>query len=644
MAPNGISQPLLGLQNVSKSYGNQAILQDVSLTIHEGDRIGVIGRNGSGKSTLLRLLAGFEPPEGGVVTRRQGIRTALLLQETPREQHETVGDVFAEATADVRTLLREHHALAGELAAQSSGAGRDKLAAEYERAQHALRVREGWNIDAEVRRLATALTVPSAERRLETLSGGELRRLQLAATIVKRPDVLLLDEPTNHIDAESARWIEDFLASYAGSCVLVTHDRYFLDRVVTRIVELEHQQLLSIDGNYEAFLVRKTEREEHAARTEANRQGAIRRELSWLLRGPKARSTKQKARIQRFEELDAQEGFKPQEALSFEILSPNRLGKRILEAEGVSLTLAGWLLFQDFSLIMQKDMRVGIVGPNGCGKTSLLRVLMKQLEPDTGRVLIGESTEFLYVDQSHEEVNPSSTVLKFISNGVRDIELNGRRIHIPAYLERFLFDRSVMNMEMQYLSGGERNRLDLARKLMAGGNFIVLDEPTNDLDLPTLRVLEEMVLAFQGCALVVSHDRYFLNRICTHIVAFEEGPNLTTVAGNYDDYLRYRAAKAESAPSMAAASGQPRRKPREKTASRGLTWREKRELDSIEGAILKAETEVERLQGAVNAPSFYRQPNEKVQQVLAELQAAEQRVHGLYERWAELEAIAGESS
>ena len=643
MASGATLQPFLGVQDVSKSYGSQRVFENICLTIHEGDRIGLIGRNGSGKSTLLKILFGQESPDQGLVTRRQGIRVALLHQEPPVAGHETVGDVFTSATAEVHRLLHAHHNLAVQISTESPGSRRNKLAAEYEQVQHALRVHEGWNIDAEVRRLMTVLNVPSRERRLDTLSGGELRRLQLAATIASSPDVLLLDEPTNHIDAESAQWIEDFLTAYPGSCVLVTHDRYFLGRVVNRIVELDQRQVLSIEGNYEAFLERKAQLEEHAARTEANRQAAIRRELVWLRRGAKARTTKQKARIKRFEELDSWDAFKPQEPLSFEILSPNRLGKRILEAEGLSLSLGGRMLFRDFSIIMQKDMRVGVIGPNGCGKTSLLRVLMGQIEPGEGKLFIGDATEFLYVDQNHEEVNPTSTVLKFISNGVRDVEINGRRLHIPAYLERFLFDRSVMNMEMQYLSGGEKNRLDLAKKLMAGGNFIVLDEPTNDMDLSTLRVLEEMVLAFQGCALVVSHDRYFLNRVCTHIVAFEDGPITVTVAGNYDDYMRYRKGTAEAALREISASDQPRRKPRETTTPRRLTWREKRELETIEETILKAEDEVSRLQREVNAPSFYKRPNQEVQKVLAELEAAEKRTHGLYDRWSELEGIAGEA-
>ncbi|MFO7976857.1 MAG: ABC-F family ATP-binding cassette domain-containing protein, partial [Candidatus Hydrogenedentota bacterium] len=612
MVSGATSQPLLGIQDVFKTYGRQSILRGIRLTIHEGDRIGLIGRNGCGKSTLLKILAGKETPEGGCVTRRQGIRVALLDQNPPQAGHKTVGNILTNATAEIRRLIREHHRLATQLSADKPGPQRDKSAAEYERVQHALRVREGWNVDAEVDGLITALKVPPRGRRLETLSGGELRRLQLAATLATRPDVLLLDEPTNHIDAESAGWIEDFLATYAGSCVLVTHDRYFLDRIVTRIVELDQGQLLSIDGNYEAFLEQKGRLEEHAMRTEANRQAAIRRELAWLRRGPKARGTKQKARIKRFEKLDSDEAFKPSQGLSFEILSPNRLGKKILEAERVSLCLDGRTLFRDFSLIMQKDMRVGVIGPNGCGKTSLLRVLMGELEPDEGEVDLGDSTDFLYVDQSHETVNPTSTVLEFIANGVRDVEINGRRVHIPAYLERFLFDRSVMNMEMQYLSGGERNRLDLAKKLMAGGNFLVLDEPTNDLDLPTLRVLEEMVLSFQGCGLVVSHDRYFLNRICTHIVAFEEDANLVTVAGNYDDYLRYCKNKARAVEPQTSTRGRNNQESTQKESPRRLTWREKRELETIEDNIVTAEREAARLQAEINAPAFYKGPPREV--------------------------------
>ena len=639
MASGATLQPFLGVQDVSKSYGSQRVFENICLTIHEGDRIGLIGRNGSGKSTLLKILFGQESPDQGLVTRRQGIRVALLHQEPPVAGHETVGDVFTSATAEVHRLLHAHHNLAVQISTESPGSRRNKLAAEYEQVQHALRVHEGWNIDAEVRRLMTVLNVPSRERRLDTLSGGELRRLQLAATIASSPDVLLLDEPTNHIDAESAQWIEDFLTAYPGSCVLVTHDRYFLGRVVNRIVELDQRQVLSIEGNYEAFLERKAQLEEHAARTEPTGRPPSDGNSCGCGVGQKP-ARRSKGRIKRFEELDLG-CFSPKTPF-FRNSVANRLGKRILEIKG---SLCPWGAYALSRFLDHHAERYARRSNRAQRVWQDLSIACSHgtIEPGEGKLFIGDATEVLYVDQNHEEVNPTSTVLKFISNGVRDVEINGRRLHIPAYLERFLFDRSVMNMEMQYLSGGEKNRLDLAKKLMAGGNFIVLDEPTNDLDLSTLRVLEEMVLAFQGCALVVSHDRYFLNRVCTHIVAFEDGPITVTVAGNYDDYMRYRKGTAEAALREISASDQPRRKPRETTTPRRLTWREKRELEAIEETILKAEDEVSRLQREVNAPSFYKRPNQEVQKVLAELEAAEKRTHGLYDRWSELEGIAGEA-
>ncbi|MBN2311569.1 MAG: ABC-F family ATP-binding cassette domain-containing protein [Candidatus Hydrogenedentes bacterium] len=645
------AEPLLSVQNVSKSFGAQPVLEDVSVTIHLGDRLGLIGRNGTGKSTLMRIMTGALSPDEGVVSRKQGLRVALLEQQSTRDPRQTVGDVLNGAVGDARRRLKAHDALAHALAdTPAHSREHARLAAEMAVVQHELEVAGHWDIGKDIKRVAVGLRLPDNERLLESLSGGELRRLDLAAAVVAHPDLLLLDEPTNHIDVESAQWIEAFVAKYTGACVLVTHDRYFLDRIANRILELAHGGLRSYPGNYGRFLELKSMEQEAGERAEASRRAVLRRELAWLRRGPKARSTKQKARIQRYESLDAV-GPPPDEwEARFEIPQPCRLGKRILEAEGIARAYGGQVLFRGLSLIMQHHMRVGVVGPNGCGKTTLLRVLMGLEEPDAGTVVIGDSTQFLYVDQRHEEVHPEMSVLQHVTAGVKDLEFEGRRLFVPAYLERFLFDRRSIEMPMQNLSGGERNRIDLAKKLLFGGNFLVLDEPTNDLDLATLRILEEAILAFDGCALIVSHDRYFINRLCTHLLVFEGDGRVVHIAGNYDDYLLFKQRQADDAPPSPREPAAPRpagnrpagNRPAgtRPAGTRRLTWHEKKELAGIEHTIQAAETRVAELEAAVLAPGFYQSDYRAVQETLDALQTAKSEVERLYERWAELEAIA----
>jgi ATP-binding cassette subfamily F protein uup len=375
------------------------------------------------------------------------------------------------------------------------------------------------------------------------------------------------------------------------------------------------------------------------SQTEQGRQAVMRRELAWLRRGPKARGTKQKARIQRFEELSARGSPQAYTELAFEIPPAPRLGKRVVEAEEICCAFGTNVLFKGFSLILQKGMRVGIIGPNGSGKTTLLRALMGQQDLKDGRVLIGESTQFLYVDQGHSEINPDQTILDFVSNGAHYWEVNGRRLYVPGYLERFLFDIEAVLMPMRNLSGGERNRVELARKLLKGGNVLVLDEPTNDLDLPTLRVIEEAILAFDGCALLVSHDRYFLNRLCTHIIVFEGGGELALLAGNYDDYLIYRRKKQAAAAPVAAKPV--KAKPSAKAVrprSPGLTYREQQELAGMHKAIETAEADVARLEAAIHQKGFYEQEYKVVQETLNALTEAKERVDALYARWEHLEA------
>ena len=642
MATTTVGKVLLSAQEVSKKYGAQPVLENISLTVHDTDRIGLIGRNGCGKSTLMRILAGSLNPDGGFTTRTQGVRVSLLDQQCGLSLDQSVGEALGAATAALRGLVRRYHEATERLAHLSPDApGYAVLEQECHDLQHHVDVAHAWNLDTEIKKIAEELRLPPLDQQLTSLSGGELRRVDLAAKLLEHPDVLLLDEPTNHIDTDSVVWIERFLEQYEGACVLVTHDRYFLDRVANRIVEISHGAVMSFPGNYERFLEYKAGVEEVQARTEANRQALMKRELAWYKRSPQARSTKQKARIVRL--FDTQEKGPPpaSKKFSFAIPEPERLGKDILEARLVTHGYQGRLLFHHFSLFMQKGMRIGIVGPNGCGKSTLLRVLMGRKEPDGGDMLIGQSTRFLYVDQTMADMDPDLRVLDFVSDGQRHVEVGRQRIHVPSYLESFLFDKSCAEMPVGRLSGGERRRVDLAKKLLKGGNFLVLDEPTNDLDLYTLRVLEETIESFEGCALIVSHDRYLLNRLCTHMLVFEEGGVIVQISGNYNDYLLYCERKRQAEKEARTRQQRDERTPPPPAKPRpGLTYKEKQELAGMEASIQQAEARLAEMHQAINAPDFYEQDFSATGPILQDMETLEAEVARLYERWESLEQKA----
>jgi len=640
MSETSPGEAIFSVQSVTKSYGAQPVLQNVSLTVHEGERVGLVGLNGSGKSTLLKIISGKELPDEGRVTRKHGLRLALLDQDCHAPPGKTVSEALDEGCREVRALLSEHDQIAEQLADPAlAGKARDQLQASYDALHHRLDLIDAWDLPGEIKRFAVALNLAGAERALDTLSGGELRRVDLTAILLSRPDVLLLDEPTNHIDTKSVEWIEQFLSKYRGSCLLVTHDRYFLETIVDRIVEIDGARIWSFPGNYQRFLEYKARVTASELRAQGNRQATLKRELAWLKRGPKARTTKQKARIRRYQELDAENGPNLSPEIEFEIPPPPRLSKRILEVEGLGFAYGDAPLFHDFSFAFQKKMRVGVMGPNGCGKTTLIHVLMGRLRPTSGTIYVGNTTEFLYIDQSHEEIDPTKSPLGFVSNGANHWDVNGRRMYVPAYLERLLFDMDSVRAPMGNLSGGERNRIELAKKLLRGGNFLVLDEPTNDLDLQTLRVLEDAVCAFDGCALIVSHDRYFLNRLCTHLIVFEEDGRLLTQAGNYEDYQLYKERKAAEAASARRRKTAPKQAPRARPNPGRLTYKGRLELAKIDEEIEAAESEAGKYESAIGEPGFYEQDYKEVQDTLAKFEAAKKHVDELYNRWHELEQL-----
>jgi ABC transport system ATP-binding/permease protein len=639
MPEDAPKKALLGMQEITHGYGGQPVLEEISLTLHDGDRVGLIGRNGSGKSTLMQILAGSLEPDEGKVTARQGLRTALLRQTCSLDRQQSVGDALHDATQEWTDLLEAYHAALENLAHNpgKSKAHQDAQD-ECDRLHHQLDMADAWRIDEEIKRVTVALDLPEKERVLGTLSGGELRRVDLAVKLLQRPQVLLLDEPTNHIDTRSVEWIENFLASYQGSCVLVTHDRYFLDRVVNRIVELEFNRLYNFPGSYADFLTYKAGVEETEIRTEHNRNALIRRELAWYQRGAKARSTKQKARINRFFDVQDQGPPGRHREFVFEIPEPERLSKTILEVRKMTHGYGDSLLIKDFNFSMQQNMRVGILGPNGCGKTTLLRLMMGEEQARKGRLILGDTTRFLYVDQAHAEIKPEESILDFVSGGSPYLDIDKRRMYVPAYLEKFLFDKDSVDMPIGNLSGGERNRLHLAKKLLRGGNFLVLDEPTNDLDLYTLRVLEETIDAFEGCALIVSHDRYFLNRVCTHMLLFEDDGEIVQITGNYDDYVLYKERQAQEIAEQVQKQRLSSPKARDTEQARRMSWQEKNELAGMEEAILEAEAKTAELEEKIQAPDFYEGGHQETQAALDAYEASKEHTAKLYARWEELEA------
>mgnify|MGYP001823785535 CR=1 FL=1 len=602
------------------------------MAVAAGEKVGFVGRNGCGKTSFLKILSGQEQPDSGSVSVRRGTRIGYLPQEFELDEHLTVRENIEAGAADLTKAIRTYEA----------GDGTEEQLADL---LHLIEHADGWNFEIRIKTLVSSLNCPPLEARVGPLSGGEKRRVALCRALAAQPDLLLLDEPTNHLDAESIRWLEGFLQSFPGAVIFVTHDRYFLDVIATRIVEIDQGLCFSHEGNYTAYLESKAIRQQIAEQSERKRQAFLRHELQWVRAGVKARTTKARTRLDKFHEIKDQEAPPEEREMDLLIPPPSRLGNIAIDLENVAAAVGEdderRTLFRNLTVSLDEGQCTGIVGRNGSGKTTLLNLCLGRRKPDEGHVTIGKRVTFNYIDQSRMTLKGEGSVLAEIAEGKETIQFGEESLSARAYLRRFLFEDDRINERVDLLSGGERARLMLAKVLKDGGNVLVLDEPTNDLDLPSLRMLEEALAAFTGTVLVVSHDRYFHDRICDQIIAFEEG-EVVVQPGNYSYYLEKRLEREAHYRRLEqsyrkSSPAPPKKKPTGK--ARKLNNKEREFLAKAEELILEAEEKVAGLEAKANDPEFFVNNYEESQALPAEIEKANAEVAALYDRWEELSAV-----
>lgn len=630
------------LRSVKKDFGIKEILREASFSLDEGDKVGLIGTNGSGKSTLLKMIAGLEPIDGGELWVNSGAKIVYLPQQPELDENRTVLEqVFADSGERLQ-WVRQYEQLSHQLA-QGQG-DPEKLLAQLSWVSQQLEATGGWELETDAKVILTQLGIEDFAARIGTLSGGYRKRIALAAALLSAPEGLLMDEPTNHLDALSVEWLQSYLNRYRGALLLITHDRYFLDRVTNRILEIDRGDLFTYAGNYAYYLDKKAEADEIALSSQRKHVGVLRRELEWLKRGPKARSTKQKARIDRIRDMQAQE-FKSIQGKVEITTAGRRIGKKVIELSHLCKSYDGRTLIQDFTYHFSPEDRVGIIGPNGAGKSTLMQMITGQVQPDSGTVEIGSTIEIGYFDQHSDDLslNENQRVIDYLKQGAELVKTaDGSVITASQMLERFLFPPNQQYAPIQKLSGGERRRLFLLNILMRAPNVLILDEPTNDLDVQTLAVLEEYLEDFNGCVIVVSHDRYFLDRTVETIFAFEPGGTLRQYPGNYSMYLEAREAEAELAEVNSTAIAKRHLKPtptpppphRAPAKPRKLSFNEKREYETLETQIPVMEAE----KAALEQQLYSHPPGEftQIQQLSEQLAQLCQAIDQATERWLEL--------
>ncbi len=624
---------LIALSDVNLGFRGPPVLDRANLTIEPGERVCLLGRNGTGKTTLLRLLQGNLDPDKGAIVRQQGLRTAMLPQQVPLDLHGSIFDEVSRGFGPKAELLARYHHLASRLASEES----DELHAELGRIQHLLEADGGWNMHQQIEAVLSKMSLPP-DADVATLSAGMKRRVLLAKAVVGSPDLLILDEPTNHLDVEAIHWLEDFLLRYGGALLFVTHDRALLRKVATRIVELDRGRLTSWSCDYATYLNRKEAALEAESKQNALFDKKLAQEEVWIRTGIKARRTRNEGRVTALENLrDVRRDRRDRSGdVKMEIQEADRTGRLVIDAKNLDFRYENRTIVRDFSTKIMRGDRIGLIGPNGSGKTTLLRLLLGELTPQAGTIRHGTNLEVAYFDQLHAQLDESKSVRENVRDGSDSVTINGCTRHIVGYLEDFLFTSEQASAPVARLSGGERNRLLLARLFTKPSNVLVMDEPTNDLDLETLELLEDLLGDYAGTLLLVSHDREFLNNVVTSTLVLEGDGRIKEYAGGYDDWLQQR---PEILPPTAKPSTA-RPEPKQQSLSRGrrLSYKEQREREALPQRIETLEAELGELHRAMADPAFYRKPSAEIVGVNSRLQSLEADVAEAYRRWEELEA------
>jgi ATP-binding cassette subfamily F protein uup len=627
----------LDVSDLTKSYGMKTVLQSASFTVAEGEKVGFIGRNGCGKTTLFRLVSGLEKPDGGRIAYRRGITLAYLSQDPSLEHDRTVAEEIESALGEIRLKAKRYRAAADGMKT-AEGAALEALLREQEDLGRWLDHHGGWDTDHRVDEVLSRLGIPDRNAPVGTLSGGMMKRVALGKCVLQSPDLLLLDEPTNHLDARTIEWLEAFLTDYRGAVMLITHDRYFLDRIAKRIFELESGSLYATTGGYSDYLVERETRLSLGRQDQSRLRNLLRRELEWIRRGPKARQTKQKARIKRFHEMNAQRAEPETGEVRLALGADRRLGRTILELVYLTKSFGGRTLIRELSLSLKSGDRVGVIGPNGSGKTTLLRMILGLEHPTSGTIVRGKNTAVAYFDQERESLDPQNRVKEVLGEGDW-VTVGGKPRHRSAYLADFLFQPGDLNRQVSTLSGGEKARLILAKMMLADANVLVLDEPTNDLDIPTIQLLDDALSGYDGCVIMVTHDRFFLDKVATGILCFEGDGRVRYTEGGYADYRSRIAGENEAeAARRKEKVDSPDPKPASVSRARkGLSYMENRELESVEREIETLEDRRKELAGFLADPASHASGRGELKAWSDEFVEIEKNLEEKLARWENLE-------